>query len=79
MKLAIRKTVSKAKVLQGPHRQYSKTDTIRDCFSRKVAEIGRSSPKKNTAGQCLQCFGYLVGAQRLELWTDGLRVRCSTN
>ena len=21
----------------------------------------------------------LVGAQRLELWTDGLRVRCSTN
>ena len=46
MKLAIRKTVSKAKVLQGPHRQYSKTDTIRDCFSRKVAEIGRSSPKK---------------------------------
>ena len=23
--------------------------------------------------------GILVGAQRLELWTDGLRVRCSTN
>ena len=21
----------------------------------------------------------MVGAQRLELWTDGLRVRCSTN
>ena len=21
----------------------------------------------------------VVGAQRLELWTDGLRVRCSTN
>ena len=35
--------------------------------------------KRPEVAWTLRPLRFLVGAQRLELWTDGLRVRCSTN
>ncbi len=48
-------------------------------FSPRILKIQVTDKVKPCPASTVTGFRNVVGAQRLELWTDGLRVRCSTN